>query len=258
MDTPTIKNTHLEGDSFFWPAGQTGVLLIHGFTATTAEVRPLGKFLHEKGYSVAGPLLPGHYTRPEDLNQVSWRDWVKAAEAMYQRLKSQCQQVIVGGESTGGLLSMALATEHPEIAALLLYAPALRLTLRPVDILRVYLAAPFLPWVTPKPGPLSVVDDRWQGYTVRPLKGLIQLLRLQGQVRQHLADIRQPTLICQGRLDNTVAAGVPDEIARKISSTGTEIHWMEKSSHCVILDCEIEAVFQITQNFITRITGGTP
>ena len=32
-----ILNPELEGGSFFWKGGETGVLLLHGLTATTAE-----------------------------------------------------------------------------------------------------------------------------------------------------------------------------------------------------------------------------
>ena len=31
-----ILNPELEGGSFFWKGGETGVLLLHGLTATTA------------------------------------------------------------------------------------------------------------------------------------------------------------------------------------------------------------------------------
>ena len=32
-----IRNPHLEGGDIFWQGDRTGILLIHGFTATTAE-----------------------------------------------------------------------------------------------------------------------------------------------------------------------------------------------------------------------------
>ena len=35
-------NPHMDGSSFFFPGGPVGILLIHGFTATTVEVRALG------------------------------------------------------------------------------------------------------------------------------------------------------------------------------------------------------------------------
>lgn len=250
MEKDFFQNPQLEGEPFYWQNNPTGILLIHGFTATTAEVRPLAKYLHQQGFSVAGPLLPGHYTNPEDLNRVQWMDWVETVETAYEHMKSQCEKVIVGGESTGGLLALYLAAHHPEISAVLLYAPALQLTLPKIMVFWLYLIAPFMPWITPKQGKPTASSERWQGYKVRPLKGLIQLLKLQKQIQPLLGKIDQPTLIIQGRLDMTVHPDVPDLIGQRISSPVKKIHWMENSTHCVILDCEIEDVFEITHEFI--------
>jgi carboxylesterase len=245
----TLHNPHLDGSPFFWQNGPVGILLVHGFTATVAEVRPLAEQLHAAGYSVAGPLLPGHYSHPADLNQVSWRDWTRTVEEALQQLAAVCPTVIAGGESTGGLLTLHLAIHHPELAALLLYAPALRLTLRRRDVARMYLAAPFIPW-TPKASLDS--DGMWQGYPVNPLRGAIQLLRLQAQVRPRMQQIRQPVLIVQGRLDTTVHPSVPETITQQVGSSLKELHWMQNSAHCVILDRERQQVFEITRIFLEK------
>lgn len=123
-----LKNAHLEGDAFYWEGGPVGVLLSHGFTATSAEVRLLARHLHARGFSVAGPLLPGHATSIEDLNRCRWQDWVRGVEQTYQQLVTRCQKVVVGGESLGSLLALYLASEHPQAAAVLAYAPALHST----------------------------------------------------------------------------------------------------------------------------------
>jgi carboxylesterase len=245
-----IVRPELHGEAFTWPGGSTGVLLVHGFTATVAEVRALASRLHGLGYTVSAPLLPGHYTHPADLNKVRWQDWVETVEQAYAGLTSRCQTVIVGGESTGGLLSLYLAQRHPEIAALLLYAVALRLAMRPIDAVRLRLAAPFIPWL-PKPN----MDDHtpWQGYPVNPLKGVLQLLALQKVVRPNLKQVTQPALIVQGRLDRTVQASVPEMIASGIRSKIIETHWLENSAHCVLLDYEAAAVEQMTIDFLAHL-----
>ena len=172
---PLILNPHLEGGPFFWESGPIGILLVHGFTATTAEVRPLAKALHTRGYTVSGPVLPGHNTYPGEINKFTWRDWVATVEDAYQKLASHCEQVFIGGESTGALLALYLAPQHPKIAGLLTFAPALKLTTSPIDQIKIRLAAPFIPHI-PK-GKLDN-DLPWKGYTVNPLKGVIQLLNL--------------------------------------------------------------------------------
>lgn len=245
-----LQNPHLEGGAFLWRAGPRGVLLIHGLTATTAEVRLLANDLHRAGYTVSAPLLPGHFSHPSDLNRVRWQDWAMTVERAYEELLSLCEAIVVGGESTGALLSLYLASRHPEIGALLLYAPALSLTLRPLEVVSLYLLAPFIPWI-PKP---NVDEDMpWQGYKVNPLKGVLQLLALQRAVKPLLPRLSQPLLIVQGRLDPTVSPKVPQILFESVSSPVKEVHWMENSTHCVLLDKEREQVSQITLRFLERI-----
>ena len=93
----------------------------------------------------------------------------------------------------------------------------------------------------------------WQGYRVNPLKGTLQLLQLQREIDPYLSRIRQPLLIVQGRLDATVHPGVPDRIASQVGSQVKEIHWMENSTHTVIVDRELTQVARITLDFLHRL-----
>ena len=90
-----------------------GVLLIHGYTGTPAEMRLLGDHLHQEGYTVLGVLLPGHGTKPENLNETKWQDWYAAAEEGFKRLEESCSEVMVAGLSMGGLLAIKVAAELP-------------------------------------------------------------------------------------------------------------------------------------------------
>jgi carboxylesterase len=261
MNTSLIHNPHLAGDRFFWPDGSAGpeqgrrdgALLVHGYTATTAEVRPLAQYLHGHGFTVSGPLLPGHNTTPEDANRYKWRDWVRTVEAAYREIASRCRRVIVGGESTGAVLALYLASQHPEVAAILAYAPALRLTLRPFDALRLRLIAPFVPYL-PK-GQMSNAE-LWRGYPVNPLRGAVELLNLQRVVRPLLPQITQPILVMQGRLDAAVHASAPQEVYDGVRSTVKELHWLEQSVHTLIIGAERQQAFEITARFVERVLDG--
>ncbi|MGW8250584.1 MAG: alpha/beta hydrolase [Anaerolineales bacterium] len=252
---PMIYNPQLQGKPFFWQGGPIGVLLVHGFTATTAEVRLLGKILHDHGYTIRAPLLPGHYTHPEDLNNVSWRDWVSEVETGYQELKSECDRIFVGGESTGALLALYLASKHPEAVGVLAYAPALKLNISLYNRLRLHLLAPIIPYV-----PKASKDENlpWQGYPVNPLKGTLQLLKLQQAVYRLLPLVHQPVLIVQGRLDETVHPSVPGTIASRVGSDSVSIHWMRHSSHVVIIDKELDQVARITLDFLQHADNPQP
>jgi carboxylesterase len=248
MSNPVLHNPHLDGKPFFWKAGPIGVLLSHGYTATTAEVRLLAERLHEKGYTVAAPLLAGHGTKPADLNHVTWQDWVASAEESYVQLTAHCERVFVGGESMGGLVALHLASLHPEAAGVLLYAPAIQLMMSPLDKIKLQVGSLFLPYTLRETLDTS---DKWQGYHPElPLKGIVQLLKFQSTVRASLPQIHQPVIVFQGRKDLTVDSSAGDLILQGVSSRVKELHWMQKSAHAILLDCELDAVTELTLRFI--------
>jgi carboxylesterase len=253
-----IKNAHLPGDTFRWEGGPAGVLLFHGFTATTAEVRLLGEFLHRKGYTVAGPLLPGHGTSIQDANRCQWTDWTAAAEEAYQQLAAECDPVAVGGESMGGLLALYLASEHPEIAAVLAYAPALRVRspLRSLLVIAPVLE-PIIRAVALPAAPPSVVDERWKGYEAYPIAAAVEFMRLQRDVVDRLARVAQPLLIIQGRRDRLVDPAVPAQLDQAVASREKEMHWLADSQHCLLLDHEWEQAAEWTGDFLARVLAGS-
>lgn len=248
--TYTLRNPHLEGTSFFWEGGPVGVLLAHGYTATTAEVRPLGHFLHERGYTVSGPLLPGHGTTPQEMNRCRWPMWTEAFETAYRELAARCEKVFVGGESMGGLLALYLASYHAEVAGVMAYSAALMV---PPSFAQTFLLPVLAPFgiILPKgPSTPSMADARWQGYEHNPLRAAQQLFALQAVTRARLSAITSPVLIVQGRLDTTVDAAAPAVIYQSVRSTDKYLYWFENSTHCVLLDQEWEDVAALTLRFI--------
>jgi carboxylesterase len=249
---PNLHNAHLEGASFVWEGGRVGVLLSHGYTATTAEVRLLGRALHQAGYTVVGTLLPGHGTTPAEMNRCGWESWAGAMEDSYQALAARCERVFVGGESMGALLALYLAGQHPEIAGILAYAPALKIARLTAFLARCL--APFVPHVSKKQ--LDKLNKNWQGYPVNPVPALVQLCRLQNEVSRRLPSIKQPLLIVQGRLDIDIDLRGVDLLYQRVGSTVKELHWMENSNHVVILDGELEQVVDVTLDFMQRVLAG--
>ncbi len=252
---PAFRNPHLDGTSFYWQAGSTGILLIHGFTATTTEVRLLAQYLHEHGYTVAGPLLPGHGTTPKDCNHHTWQDWYATVDESCAQLASRCERLVVGGESTGALLALRLAYLHPEISAILCYAPALRLR---VSRLKVFILTLCMPFIESIPKAPSKDDNLWKGYAVNPLRGAYQLTLLEKAITALLPKIRQPVLVMQGRLDQTVNPVSSQVVFDQVGSTVKELHWLEHSSHCLILDQERDVADAKSLSFLERVLTQKP
>lgn len=258
MDLPIIQNPHLNGNTFHLPADhKTGVLLFHGFTATTVEVRPLAEHLNQAGYGVLAPLLPGHGTTPEDALTVHRDDWIATAENSYASLKSHHSDIVVGGASMGGLLALHLAQKYQDISGIALFAPAVHIQgqwkaqfIAPFKkiIPKYYLAGPS----AELPAELDVLP--WQGYNVLPVPAVVQFYLLQKMVRRKLGNIHHPVLIFQGRKDKTIDPDGASLLLEKVSSVDKELVWLENSGHTLLLGAEHPQVFLKTLEFIQRVT----
>lgn len=242
---PIFQNPHLDGNSFYWKASPVGVLLLHGFTATTTEVRPLARYLHDKGLTVAAPLLPGHGTSPEDLNRQKWQAWVDAADDAYQGLCMTCDTIFVGGLSMGGLLTLYLASRYQEIAGIMLYAPAYSIP----KLRMAWLVSKFTPSQPKKTGSRAMP---WKGYRVNPLAAAGQLWKLRSEVTHLLPKIQQPAIIFQGRLDQTVDSNGAKMVYDKIGSSRKQLHWLDDSTHVLLLDREFDQVAKQSFEFIEK------
>jgi carboxylesterase len=250
-----LVNSHLDSSTFFWRAGKTGALLIHGFIATTATMRGLGESLHARGYTVLAPLLPGHGTAPADLNRQRWQDWTNAVTLAYHELASQCDLVFVCGSSMGGLLSLYLASEQP-VTGLCLYAPAVK-TPAPRQLVARALA-PFIPYLTNPVSPANDVTARWSGYAVTPLRAVVELGKLQRETRRRLSRLHQPMMILLGRHDRQIDPRSGEIIIAETHAADKELHWLENSGHSLPIDQDRERVAQLTAQFIERHSTRSP
>ncbi len=242
-------------DPFDYPGSSIGVLLIHGFTGSAAEMRPMGQYLAAQGYTVLGPLLPGHGTQWQDMARRKWTEWADAVEQAYRGLKRRCHKVFVGGGSMGGLLTLYLAECHREIAGIIPMAPAL-------------FAADWragLAWLTKyfvqfRPyDPVRDGDDLtdpearsrylWS-YMGTPVAAAKQLVLLQRAVRRDLRKVAMPTLIFQGTRDRSVKPESAVHVLSHIASPDKELIWWSNSGHCLWVDSEREQVWQKAHRFI--------
>ncbi len=248
MNNQYIEKPQLDGSSFYYPGNRTGFLLVHGFTATTTEVRPLADRLKQEGYTVSAPLLPGHDTHPDDLNKVHWQDWYQTVRQVYLDLRANCDQVWLGGESMGALLCLLTAVEFPEVTGLLLFAPALELKIKGSKA--AYLLQFFIKYFDKGP---SKDDLEWKGYNVFPLKGFVQLMRLQKQVQKKLGKVTQPTLVFVSKADKRVSLSTGEAIINSISSNKKQLIVLEDAPHNMLLGHDKEQIIDNAIEFVQEV-----
>lgn len=104
-----------------------GILLIHGMNSSPSGMSSLLSYYGERGYLVRSLLLPGHGTRPGDLLDVTYHDWLKACRFGIQSLKKEVEHVSVIAFSAGTALALYLALTETLIDSLVICAPALSL-----------------------------------------------------------------------------------------------------------------------------------
>ncbi len=174
-----------------------GVLLVHGFTASPQEMKPLAQFLSQLGFTTLGVRLPGHGTSPEDLAIRHQEEWQQAVEEGYLVLRQRTQKIFGVGLSTGALLLVALAARQP-LAGLILLSPFLRVKHRLAPAARLLRFAKKYQNRPVAPEEAATYYDR------RPLHGVHQLNRLCRQVRRLAGQVTTPSLLVNGTGDQTV------------------------------------------------------
>ena len=110
-------------EPFFYTGTPVGCLLLHGFTATPNEVRPLGEALAAEGYTVLGPRLTHHGSDPGDMTRSRWHDWYLSALDGWHILRDTCAQIVPIGISMGGATALLLAARQPVTAVVSMSAP---------------------------------------------------------------------------------------------------------------------------------------
>lgn len=201
------------------------VLGLHGYGGYPGELALPATQLHESGFSVFVPRLPGHGTSQKDFDTTTAHDWLLCADEACRQLVSTYEEVFIVGHSMGGLLACILASRYP-VSATVLLAPALVLKQRVTRLIP--LLSPFLhriplAW---EPDPeVPFFDERDEGddeYLGREywsqfnLRKANQLVRLQRLARRSLGAISNPVLTIVGSEDRTVSVDVIDQLDRSL------------------------------------------
>ena len=232
-----------------------GVLLLHGWTGSPPEMQPLGAYLAAQGWTVHGPLLPGHGTQPEDMLRVTERDWIAAAAAAYAALAAECETVFAGGLSMGGLLALDLGAtlSRPPTGIISMSAPIFITDWRRYLAPAAPLLTRFQPW-SHKEATRHDVDPttatRLWDYRRYPTISGQHILRLMNRVRARLPQVRAPLLVMQGRQDHTVVPASAQYIYDHVASPDKTLVWWERSAHCITVDAERTAVWSRTAAWI--------
>jgi carboxylesterase len=238
---------------YFEGTNGKGVLLIHGWSTTPYEVRRLGKYLNEFGYTVYAPLLRGHGTVPKDLENVKWEDWMEDVELAYEKLNKNCDKIYVGGTSVGSCLAILLAKKYPEILGLILMAMPYKLRferfLMPLSKVLRKIKNYHKKYYPPTFGAANTVT-RLVAYQSYSLESAMETFELIQEARKNIHLIGQPSFLIQSLSDHIVTRKSLDIIYNSISSKIKKKKYIKRAYHTFISDIKNESVFEEILGFI--------
>ncbi len=230
-----------------------GILILHGFIATPASFHNYSTSLAKQGYTVYCPALPGHNNHPDDMIGMSWKAWLTGAIKAFERLKSECQEVYIIGQSMGGSLGMHISLAYPEVVKhLILLAPAI------CPSIKNQLSSPIIPILMALKKkyiqPLEIDMKSGSAFEIRyrlvPLYALHELFRCMRATKKILPKITNDVTIFFSHDDHLLNSSMTPSVVEKLGSKNKELIWVTNSYHVLSQDNDANFIFQQIQNIL--------
>jgi len=246
-------------EPFFFPGepGQPGCLLIHGFTGTPKEMRWMGEYLSQQGYSCLGIRLAGHATRPEDMIRSRYTDWMASVEDGYHVLCGATDSIYLVGLSMGGVLSLLMSTRLKVagvIAMSTLYHMPSDYPLWVMKLLSKFVR--YRPKSKEAPGASWFDKDAYSkhiSYPENPVRSGAELKQLLAEMRAALQKVDVPVLLIHSKNDNYVLPENMEHIYAELRTSDKTKRYITGSNHAVTRDAAREQVFEAAAAFIRRV-----
>lgn len=236
---------------FTFEGGERAVLLLHGFTGNSADVRMLGRFLEKKGYTCHAPHYKGHGVPPEELVHTGPTDWWQDVMDGYQFLKEKGHNdIAVAGLSLGGVFSLKLGYTVPIKGIIPMCAP---MYIKSEEIMYQGILDYAREYKkhegkTPEQIELEMID-----FQKTPMKTLKALQGLIADVRENVDMIYSPTFVVQARHDKMINTESANIIYNEVESDQKKIKWYEQSGHVITLDKERDQLHEDVFEFLEQL-----
>lgn len=221
------------------------VLLLHGYNDSPQSMDKLAVALHEAGWTIRIPLLPGHGRSLRALDAWTADELLALVREEYASLRATHSTVVVGGLSMGGAVACWLAAET-DAAGVLLYAPMLFV---PAPMQVVVSTARLWSLVTrymSGGGRRSIRDPEAQrqmiAYGCSTRRSLEALERICNGSVMRLGFVHVPTLVIQSEDDNRLPREQSTHAITRIGSKDRTVIWTRGAGHVITVDVGWEAL----------------
>ncbi len=236
---------------FFFEGGEKAVLLLHGFTGNSADVRMLGRFLEKKGYTCHAPVYKGHGVPPEELVHTGPEDWWEDVMNAYQFLKDKgYEKIAVAGLSLGGVFSLKLGYTVPIIGIVTMCAP---MYLKSEEVMYRGVVEFAQEYKRFEGKSSEQIDKEIEEFKKTPMNTLKALQSLIAEVRDNVDMIYSPTFVAQARHDKMINPDSANIIYEAVENDFKKIKWYEESGHVITLDKERDQLHEDVYAFLEQL-----
>jgi carboxylesterase len=236
---------------FTFEGGPRAVLLLHGFTGNSADVRMLGRYLEKRGYTCHAPHYKGHGVPPEELVHTGPEDWWKDVTEGYEFLKSKGhKEIAVAGLSLGGVFSLKLGYTVPIKGIVPMCAP---MYIKSEKVMYEGILEYAREFKRREGKSIEQIEAEMEDFKKTPMNTLKALQNLIADVRDHVDHIYAPTFVVQARHDHMINTDSANIIYNGIESDDKSIKWYEESGHVITLDKEKEQLHEDVFQFLESL-----
>ncbi|MDX8044686.1 alpha/beta fold hydrolase [Gracilibacillus sp. S3-1-1] len=238
-------------EPFMFEGDERAVLLLHGFTGHSADMRMLGRYLNNEGYTCYAPIYRGHGKSPEELIGVTAEDWWEDVQQAYQELKDKgYQKIAVIGLSLGGVLGLRLAGNTPLQAVITMCSPMFfdneqQLTIGFRQFAKDYKKLEGKEDDVIQAEVEQLVDDS---------KELFQEIATSiEKVKETVDMIYTPTFVVQATNDQMINTESANYIYDSVESDQKQITWYDNAGHAITFSKEKDKVHQDVAQFLASL-----
>ena len=235
-----------------------GVVLVHGFLASPAELRELGQTLYEQGHPVLGVRLKGHGTSPWDLRERSWQDWLDSVQVGCGIMAGITERYCLIGFSTGGGLALlSAAAQNSGLEGVV--AVSVPMVFRNKNMRYVPLmhgANRLIRSISPADGVMPFRTNQSEhphiNYFHIPIRGLYELGRMVDELRSRVPEVRCPVLLVQGDTDPVVDPDSVGVLRDLLDAADVEVKEIASTRHGIVYE-NIDGTQESIVDFVARL-----
>ncbi|MGR9048879.1 alpha/beta hydrolase [Halobacillus faecis] len=236
---------------FTFEEGERAVLLLHGFTGHSADVRMLGRFLQKHGYTSHAPIYAGHGKELEALIEARPEDWWADVQNALNHLRELgYKKIAVAGLSLGGVLGLKLAYSEPIKGIITMCSPMFFDNEKQLTQGFEFKARQYKQL---EGKDKETIDREVQELLSESEEMFKQLGGFITEVHNEVDQIYTPTFVVQAENDEMINTESANYIYEQVETDQKDIKWYKNSGHVITMDKEKEQLHEDVLAFLESL-----